>query len=230
VFCQESLHYTATLTGIVLIPRTLAMMALSPVVGRLYNRVQPAFIVGFGVILFAIGSYEFSTVTLATSATRMVVPLVITGFAFACLFVPLTTAALSNTPRTQMADAAGLNSFVRQVGGSVGLTVMATLFTDFVVAGYGTLSAHVTQLRPVVVHQLASAQGWLMAHGVAPSSAKLESGQMLGHRVMVQASVLGFDRVFLLQGVLFLGVIPLLFFLRVKRGSGPAVPVEMPAE
>lgn len=230
VFCQESLHYTATLTGIVLIPRTLAMMALSPVVGRLYNRVQPAFIVGFGVILFAIGSYEFSNVTLATSATKMVVPLVITGFAFACLFVPLTTAALSNTPRHQMADAAGLNSFVRQVGGSVGLTVMATLFTDFVVGAYGTVSAHITQLRPEVVAQLARSQTWLLMHGIAPSSAKLAAGRLLGYRVMRQASVLGFDRVFLLQGLLFLGVIPLLFFLRVKRVTGKPVHVEMPAE
>ena len=230
VFCQESLHYTATLTGIVLIPRTLAMMALSPVVGRLYNHVQPAIIVGVGVVLFAIGSYEFSTVTVATSATKMVVPLVITGFAFACLFVPLTTAALSNTPRHQMADAAGLNSFVRQVGGSVGLTVMATLFTDFVVSGYSTLSSHVTQLRPEVVNQMARTQSWLLAHGVAPSSAKLEAGQMLGHRVMVQANVLGFDRVFLLQGLLFLGVIPLLFFLRVKRVGDAPAHVEMPME
>ena len=78
--------------------------------------------------------------------------------------------------------------------------MFATLFTDFVVSGYGTLSSHVTQLRPEVVNQMARTQSWLMAHGVAPSSAKLDAGQMLGHRVMVQANVLGFDRVFLLQG------------------------------
>jgi len=129
-----------------------------------------------------------------------------------------------------MVDAAGLNSFVRQVGGSVGLTVMATLFTDFVVSGYSTLSSHVTQLRPEVVNQMARTQSWLLAHGVAPSSAKLEAGQMLGHRVMVQANVLGFDRVFLLQGLLFLGVIPLLFFLRVKRVGDAPAHVEMPME
>jgi hypothetical protein len=70
----------------------------------------------------------------------------------------------------------------------------------------------------------------LIAHGIAPSSAKLASGRLLGHRVMVQANVLGFDRVFLLQGLLFLGVIPLLFFLRVKRGGGATMPVELPAE
>src|SRR4029077_11807755 len=72
VFAQESLHYTATLSGVVLMPRTLAMMAMSPIVGRLYNRVQPAFIVGFGVVLFSIGSYQLSHITLDTSARQMV--------------------------------------------------------------------------------------------------------------------------------------------------------------
>src|SRR5262249_18781157 len=74
VFAQESLHYTATLSGIVLMPRTLAMMAMSPIVGRLYNKVQPAFIVGFGVLLFAIGSWQLSKITLDTSSTDMIVP------------------------------------------------------------------------------------------------------------------------------------------------------------
>jgi hypothetical protein len=70
----------------------------------------------------------------------------------------------------------------------------------------------------------------MVAHGIAPSSAKVAAGQLLGHRVMNQANVLGFDRVFLLQGLLFLGVIPLLFFLRVKRVAGQRAHVEMPAE
>ena len=135
VFWQESLHYTATLTGIVLMPRTLAMMALSPIVGRLYNQ-RAAGVHRRRSASSCSRSARTSSARHARRprATEMVVPLVITGFAFACLFVPLTTAALSNTPRHQMADAAGLNSFVRQIGGSVGLTIFATLFTDFVVA------------------------------------------------------------------------------------------------
>ena len=47
------------------------------------------------MVLFAIGSWQLSHITLETSSTDMIVPLIITGAAFACLFVPLTTAALS---------------------------------------------------------------------------------------------------------------------------------------
>src|SRR5262249_30525426 len=71
VFAQETLHYTATLSGIVLMPRTLAMMVVSPVIGRIYNRVQPAVIVGVGVVLFFLGSYQLSKISLETSSTDM---------------------------------------------------------------------------------------------------------------------------------------------------------------
>lgn len=229
VFAQESLHYTATMSGWMLMPRTLAMMAASPIVGRLYNRVQPAFIVGFGVLLFVVGSYQLSHITLETSASAMMWPLIVTGVAFACLFVPLTTAALSHVPRHQMADAAGLNSFVRQVGGSIGLTVFATLFTNFALEARANLATHATVLRPEVTARLAELRAELIAHGVDPTAAPALAGRALGGAMMRQAMVLSFERVFLLQGALFLLVLPVLYFLRVRRAAAP-VHVELPAE
>ena len=229
VFAQESLHYTATLSGVVLMPRTLAMMAVSPLVGRMYNKVQPAFIVAFGVILFMIGSYLLSRITLDTGAGDMVVPLVVTGAAFACLFVPLTTAALSSIPRHQMADAAGLNSFVRQVGGSVGLTIFATMFTNYAVEARAALSTHISFLRPEVVAQLNGMTAGFMAHGADLKTASMGSARIIAGHVYAQSAVLSFDRIFILQGVLFLCVIPLLFYLRVPRSAAP-VHVEISAE
>jgi len=222
VFAQESLHYTATMSGIVLMPRTLAMMAMAPIVGRLYNRVQPAFIVGFGVILFSIGSWQLSHISLETSSTQMIVPLIVTGAAFACLFVPLTTAALSKIDLHQMGDAAGLNSFVRQIGGSVGLTIFATLFTNTAVSARAGLASHITVLRPEVVERLSAIKAGLIAHGMDPIAAQGAAGRMMGRQMFEQAAVLSFDWVFLFQGLLFLGVLPLLVFLRVPRTANAA--------
>jgi MFS transporter, DHA2 family, multidrug resistance protein len=220
VFAQESLHYTATLSGIVLMPRTLAMMAMAPIVGKLYNKVQPAFIVGVGVILFAVGSYQLSTITLDTSARDLVFPLVVTGFGFACLFVPLTTAALSRTPRHLMADAAGLNSFLRQIGGSIGLTIFATMFTNYAVEARAGLAPSLTVLRPEVVAHLAMVRVGLMDHGMNAVNATMGAARSIAMNWYAQSTVLSFDRVFIFQGILFLGVIPLLYFLRVPRHTG----------
>lgn len=229
VFAQESLHYTATLSGIVLMPRTLAMMAMSPLVGRMYNRVQPAFIVGFGVVLFAIGSWLMSGISLDTSSTDLVLPLVITGAAFACLFVPLTTAALSRIERHQMGDAAGLNSFLRQIGGSVGLTIFATMFTNYAIEARAGLATHVTALRPEVMEHIAAVKANLVAHGMGPVTAQLAAFKAAAVGMVHQATVLSFDRVVLFQGFLFLAILPLLWFLRVPRTTQPAH-VELPVE
>ncbi|CAN5579010.1 MDR family MFS transporter [soil metagenome] len=230
VFAQESLHYTATISGLMLMPRTLAMMVASPFVGRLYNRVQPRFIVGFGVILFAIGSWMLSHITIDTSSRAMIFPLVVTGVAFACLFVPLMTASLAKIERSQMADAAGLNSFIRQIGGSVGLTIFATMFTNYAIEARAGLAAHLTTLRPEVVGRLSEMSRLAMIHGVDATTANMQAARSLGMAMYQQATVLSFDRVFMFQGILFLFVLPILFFLRVPRIVGAKVHVELPGE
>ena len=70
--------------------------------------------------------------------------------AFACLFVPLTTVALANIPRTKLADATGLNSLMRQIGGSIGLAIFATLFGNYAVVARGGIDPHMTLTRPEV--------------------------------------------------------------------------------
>ena len=128
-----------------------------------------------------------------------------------------------------MADAAGLNSFVRQIGGSVGLTIFATLFTNYALEAHAALATHVTSLRPEVIAQIAGLKGAIVAHGGSPALAQVFAGAVINGRLWAQATVLSFNRVFIFQGLLFLGVLPLLFLVRVPRISAPQ-PVEMPME
>src|SRR5262249_45835335 len=116
VFMQEVLGFDATQSGITLMPRTIAMMLVTPIIGKVYNQVPPAVVVGLGAVLFVVGSYELSHITLESGSREIVLPLLITGCGFACLFIPLATAALTFVSRAELADAAGLNSFVRQIG------------------------------------------------------------------------------------------------------------------
>jgi MFS transporter, DHA2 family, multidrug resistance protein len=214
VFTQEMLHYNATQSGIVLLPRTLAMMIASPFVGKLYNRTNPALLVGAGLVMTAIGCWLQADITLQTSTSDLFWPLAITGAGFAFLFVPLTTAALSNVPRANLAGAAGVNSFVRQVGGSIGLSLFATLFQTFSAHASTGLASAVTVLRPEIQAQLDA--GTLTARAAAG-------------RVALEGVVIGFDKTFMLQAIAFIVVLPLLLFLRVKRTAAPAH-VELPAE
>jgi DHA2 family multidrug resistance protein len=129
-----------------------------------------------------------------------------------------------------MADAAGLNSFVRQIGGSIGLTIFATMFTNYAVEATHGLAPHLSVLRPEVAQRLAQVAGAFTSHGMDPGAAKMMAGKLLGFAMYRQATVLSFDRIFILQGVLFLVVIPILYFLKVKRTGAPAEKVHIDLE
>lgn len=225
VFMQELLGFDATLSGLTLMPRTLIMMVATPIVGRLYNHVPPAATVGLGVLLFVLGAFDLaSRMTLQVSAADLLRPMLITGVGFSCLFVPLTTAALSRIPRPKLADASGLNSFVRQVGGSIGLTVFTSLLTRFTVQTKAAVAQHVTLLRPEVAQQVAAIRAGAMSRGLDPSAASHLTLQVINGRVAAQGATLTFAKVFILQGVAFLVVLPLLFFLRVGRRTKRTAP------
>ena len=223
LFMQEFLGFDATQAGIALMPRALAMTVLMPIVGRIYHRVPPALFVAAGAALYVLGSYEQSHLTLQRSAHDIVVPLFLTGVGYAGLMVPLVTLALESMERTVLADAAGLNSFVRQIGASAGLAVFATLLSSYRKEAYASLAAHVTPLRPEVVQQLATSTRSFVDRGMAPAAAQHAAVMVISNRASLQANVLAFEKVFLLQAVAFVAVLPLAFFLRAPRTSSTPV-------
>jgi DHA2 family multidrug resistance protein len=228
VFTQEVLGWDATQSGLVLMPRTLIMMVATPIVGRLYNRVHPAITIAIGVVMFTLGSWGLSTVTYDTSFKQMVMPLLVTGVGFSCLFVPLTTVALAKIPRMSMTDATGLNSLVRQIGGSLGIALFANVLTKYTVEAHAAVRESVTLLRPEVAARVVQMKAAFMAHGMDATAAMQATVGTLAGKVGREATVLSFEKAFLVQGVSFLVVLPLLFFLKVDRKKkAPKVDMHM---
>jgi DHA2 family multidrug resistance protein len=231
VFMQELLGFTATQSGLSLMPRTLVMMVATPVVGRLYNRVSPRILIAIGVVAFAIGSWMMSRFTLDTGTAQIVHALAWQGVGFACLFVPLTTVALSRIERTKLTDATGLNSLLRQIGGSVGLAIFATLLSRYTTQAKASIAAHISLDSPLATARLSQIQHALVASGLDAASAQQAAPAALAAEVTRQAMVLSFEKVFLLAGIVFLLILPLLLFLRVDRraeqGPKPEVHLEM---
>jgi DHA2 family multidrug resistance protein len=189
-------------------------MVMMPIVGRIYNRVSPRVTVAVGVILFVISAYMMGHYNLNTTSGDVVVVLVLQGVAFACLFIPLTTVALANIPRHKLADATGLNSLLRQIGGSLGLAVFASLIPRFTKQATVALSTHLDAGRPELLERLAQIGALLQARGYDAASAALAAPRVLAGAVARQAMVITFDKLFFLSGLLFLLVLPLLFFLK----------------
>jgi DHA2 family multidrug resistance protein len=223
VFMQELLGFTAVQSGIALMPRALTMMVAMPIVGRIYNRVSPRLTVAVGVVLFSISAYMMSHYTLETTQRDIVAVLIIQGVAFACLFIPLTTVALAQIPRHKLPDATGLNSLLRQIGGSLGLAVIATLIPRYTENAMSSIGTHVTLTRPEVAQRVAAITASFQARGYDLASATQAAERAMQGIVARQATVLMFEKLFLVSGIAFLGVIPLLVFLKSPDHDAPKV-------
>jgi DHA2 family multidrug resistance protein len=219
LFMQLMLGYSATQAGLAMMPRSLVMILCMPIIGRIYNKVSPRAVIAFGILLFALTAWMMGHYTLATSTHDVVVVLMIQGVAFSCLFIPLTTLALSSIPRHRLADGTGLNSLLRQVGGSMGLAVFATLLTRFATRTRGELIAAVNNASTGATARWAALNGALRARGADPSSAQAMSARAIDGIVRQQAMVLSFEKLFYLAGICFLCVLPLVFLLRAAPGG-----------
>lgn len=221
IFMQELLGFDATQAGVALMPRALVMMLITPIIGRIYNHVSPRLIIAVGVLFFCYGAYAMSQMNLQSGTADVTATIAIQGIGFACLFVPLTTTALSAIPRHLMSDATGLNSLFRQVGGSIGLAVFATLLGKYTVLSRASVSAHLVATRPELQARLVAMQHGFTSRGMDPNAAHSQALRALAGSVARQASNIAFDQMFLLAGIAFIVVLPLLAFLKVTRAPSP---------
>jgi len=137
-------------------------------------------------------------------------PRALQGFALGFLFVPLSTLTLSEVPNARMASATGIYTLVRQIGGSFGIAVLLFLQTRFEDTAYAGLASSVTLANQNVAHA--------MQHdGVTPI-------QLWG-MVTTNATVISYDMVLRLCGIVFALSIPVVLLLRAKPRSGQPIEV-----
>src|SRR5437763_4331062 len=165
IFMQELLGFTATQSGLALMPRSLTMLVVMPIVGRIYNVVSPRIVVAIGILIFAYTAWLMGHYTLATSSRGIVNVLILQGIAFSCLFIPLTTVALSSIPRHRLPDATGLNSLLRQTGGSMGLAVFAQMMSRYASRARAAMLPSIRPDRPQVAWRVQAQQRMRLGRG-----------------------------------------------------------------
>jgi DHA2 family multidrug resistance protein len=225
MFLQRLLGYTAMLSGEALIPRSLAMAVIMPLGGRVYNRLGPRLLVGAGLMVSAYSFWELSHLTIDTGFWDIFWPQLWQGVGFALIFLSLSTAALAYIPKPEMTQAAGLYNVVRQVFGSVGIAVYASVLTRSTIQYHAILGESITPYHAPARQFLDGAAGRMMQMGVDAPTAHLMALRVLDLRVTQQAAVLAYNHVFGLVAILFLVSLPLVFLLRSgKPGAGAPIP------
>jgi DHA2 family multidrug resistance protein len=227
LFMQELLQYPAAKSGLVLMPRSLVMLVLMPVVGLLYNRLGPKLMIGSGLIVAGVAPIMMSRFTLEAGGMVLFWPQVIQGVGFVLIFVALSTTSLAGIDKPKLTSATGLYNLVRQLGGSFGTAIFATMLERMQQTNRALLVQHLNPYNPAFAERLQAIQQGFIARGIDAWQARMKALRLLDGMVTQQAAVLSFERSFFLIGVLFFVCLPLVFLLKPARRGARVEPVEM---
>src|SRR5512142_833908 len=190
IFLQNLLGFTAMKSGLALMPRSLAMAVVMPLMGRVYNRVGPRILVGIGLLISALSFWQLSHLTSTIGVWDILMPQVWQGVGFGMIFVALSTAALATVERPKLTAATGLYNVVRQVCGSIGIALAATELMRGTTRYHDMLAEHVTSFDPTASAFMARVQSGMVALGADAGTAYQRALALLNGTVTRQAAVL----------------------------------------
>ncbi len=211
---QTLMGYDATLAGMVLAPGGVATLVTMPFVGAMITHYDGRKVVLAGLITGAVAMFMMRGLDLQASYWDFVWPRVVLGFGLAMTFVPLTTVTLAHIPREEMGNATGLFNLLRNIGGSVGIAVAATMLQRYSQFYQNNLVANVTPYSLKAQEKMSALKHAAMGRGLNPVAADQDSLAMLYGIVKRQAGILAYNRIFFIVGLAFLVIIPFLLLLK----------------
>ena len=209
-YLQTLMGYPVVTAGLVMGPRGLGTMACMFVVGRMIGKVDTRLLLMTGLLLTAWAMYDMTGWNPNVSQWTIAVTGFIQGAGLGFLFVPLTTVTFATLAPEQRADGTGLYNLSRNVGSSVGISIVSYLLIRNEQVNHATIASHVTAVNR------AFGNGAVL-HAFSPWTAVGRAA--LDQVVQLQASIISYIDDFKLMMILSLAAVPLVLLLR----SAPAV-------
>ncbi len=222
LFYQELLGYTAYNAGIAVSPRGLGAVVAMPIIGYLTAKMDNRWLIGGGFIIFGICGIWFGEVTLAISPWSFIWAIVLSGFGSGMVFVPLSTITMANLANEEIGNASGLYNLLRNVGGSLGISITNTLLARHSQVHQAYLIQNLTPSGRVYQQQLSQGAGDL-----APKIGSAMSGAGALGRIYsslnIQALLLSYMDDFRYLALASFACLPVVFALRKARARKGAI-------
>ena len=211
-FLQTLMNYPVVTTGILLAPRGVGTLIAMMMVGRLMARGMDArLLAGVGMLLTAYSLWQMMHFNLEVPQHLIITSGIIQGLGLGLVFVPISTVAYSTLPMSTRTEAAGIFSLTRNIGSSVGISIVMTLLARNTQINHAEIASRLTPYGDNMAQMPAAFGG---AGGLAA----------LNGEVTRQESGIAFLNDFWLMMVMTVAAIPLLLLLRpVRNAAAPAI-------
>ncbi len=208
LFMQSLLGYTAVDAGLVLSPGGLAIMALMPVVGQLVSRLDARVLITGGLCISGFATLLMAHFDTHTGFATLVWTRALQAAGLAFLFIPINTLAFASLPGTKSSNASAIINMSRNIGGSVGMSLAATVLARRAQYHQSLLVRRITPYNPDLHTYLAAVRN-AIGH-VVPGAGFTH----LYATVLRQSEMLAYIDDFELMGILFFACLPLVLLFR----------------
>jgi DHA2 family multidrug resistance protein len=200
---QTLMNYPVATTGLVTAPSGAGTMIAMLFAGRLLKRIDARLLLLSGFLISAFALWQMMHYTIVLSASDIVWPGVIQGFGLGLVFVPLSALTFSTLTPQLRADGTATYSLMRNIGSSIGISIVQTLMTRGTQVAHSDLAANVNLFNPLMRQMLESGSAYDLA--------------AMNVSITQQAAMIAYLNDFKLMFVATLLVVPLLLLIRPAR-------------
>ncbi len=188
LYFQSMMDYSAWWAGLAVAPRGIGSILAMPLVGLMVSRIDTRVLVSSGFGVFGVCSLIWGMLTLQMSPWSLTIPIVISGFALGLVFVPLSVVSLGDLPPASVGNGSGLYNLMRNIGGSIGISVVQTILTRHEQLHRNEIVRHIAPMSRNYQQNLqyyTQTFSQYASHTTAQSQAVGQIGRMVGQQAQL---------------------------------------------
>lgn len=190
LFLQSIRGYTAMQTGLIMLPGALVMGIMMPISGNIFDKIGAKTIVIPGLIILAASSYKLSTaISMNSSKETIILINCIRSVGIGLTTMPISTTGMNSVPINLVAKASAISNTIRQIAGSISVTLMSTIMQERTNYNYLKLSEQVNLYNKTSNDTISTLTKVYMYSGQSQNNAKGSAISQIIKMVQGQATV-----------------------------------------
>jgi DHA2 family multidrug resistance protein len=189
---QAQFGYDATLAGLVLSPGGLAVVFIMPIVGKLVSKYQARYLIAIGMLALSIGMSLSSFFTPQTDYNTFVLLRISQVIGLPFLFIPSSTMAFAHIPPEKSNKASALYALIRNLGGSIGISLLLSFVARHEQLHQSLLSEHLSPANPGYSALLSHYTDVLLSSGETAAGAAAKALNRIYQELLNQSTLLAY--------------------------------------
>lgn len=219
IFLQNLLRYSAFLSGYSMMPRGIGSVIAIAFSGAVAKNVDDRVLIGIGLALLGTASLLFGGSNLQISMINIIIPNFIFGLGMGFCIISLSTVSVATLSNAQMTNAAGIQALLKNIGGAIGMSIVATMLSRFAQVHQFSMVGYLNPLNPAFQTKVTATTHALSKYSHV-SVATTKANFLMYAELLKQSNLWAFMDAFRIFGLLCFLIIPILFFLKSGTGKG----------